>query len=319
MSRKFFCGGWSLDKVILYLICIFFVMGGIDYILGNRLELGEKFEEGIKTMGALSLGMIGIYSLSPILADSLAVVFKPIGKIFNIDPSIFTSTFLALDMGGYQIATKLALTENMALFSGIIIAASLGATISFTIPVAFGMLKKHDVKYFSKGVMLGIVAIPIGCFLAGIYEGIHIKMLLWNLLPICIFSLVLVIGLLKAPQACIRVFNVFSKLILVLSILGLLLQGINAICGITIIKGLIPLPEAAYIVVKIAFVLGGAYPMLGLTSRIFEKSLERLGSKFGIDSPAVLGILGGLASNLLIFSKFSEMKPKGKVVATAFG
>lgn len=39
-----------MDKLILYLIG-FFVIGAIDYITGNHLKLGGKFEEGIVTMG----------------------------------------------------------------------------------------------------------------------------------------------------------------------------------------------------------------------------------------------------------------------------
>lgn len=58
-----------MDKFVLLLIGSFFVIGGIDYITGNHLKLGRKFEEGIKTMGALGLGMIGILSLAPILAN----------------------------------------------------------------------------------------------------------------------------------------------------------------------------------------------------------------------------------------------------------
>lgn len=41
-----------MDKFVLYLIGSFFIIRAIDYITGNHLKLGEKFEEGIKTMGA---------------------------------------------------------------------------------------------------------------------------------------------------------------------------------------------------------------------------------------------------------------------------
>lgn len=43
---------------------------------------------------------------------------------------------------------KLALTKEMGAFSGIIIASSLGATISFSIPVVLGMFFKEDEKVF---------------------------------------------------------------------------------------------------------------------------------------------------------------------------
>jgi ethanolamine transporter len=308
-----------MDKLVLYLIGSFFVIGGIDYILGSPLKLGGKFEEGIKTMGVLGIGMIGIYSLAPILSDSLSAATIPICRVFHLDPSIFPATFLAMDMGGYQMATKVALTKEMGLFSGVVIASTLGATISFSIPVAIAMLSKEDEKYFSKGVMVGIISIPIGCLAAGLWLKINFNILVWNLVPIFVFAILLVIGLLKAPNVLMKGFNVFGKLIMGLSIVGLLLQGIDAIFGVTLVSGLAPLSESTVIVGKIAFVLGGAYPMLALINRILKSSFEKIGEKFGINSVSVAGVLGNLASNLLIFGTYKEMNPKGKVICTAFG
>jgi ethanolamine transporter len=308
-----------MDKFVLYLIGSFFVIGAIDYITGNHLKLGGKFEEGIKTMGALGLGMIGILSLAPIFTNFLSAEIIPICRVFHLDPSIVPAAFLAVDMGGYQMADKLALTKEMGAFSGIIIASTLGATISFSIPVALGMLSKEDEKYFSKGVLIGIITIPIGCLAAGLWQNIHINILLWNLVPIFVFAIILGAGLLKAPHVFIKVFNVFGKLIMSLSTVGLLLQGIDVIFGVRLVSGLAPLSESTVIVGKIAFVLGGAYPMLALINRIFKNSFKEIGEKFGINSVSVAGILGNLASNLLIFGTYKEMNPKGKVVCTAFG
>ena len=243
----------------------------------------------------------------------------PFCKVLHFDPSIFPASFLALDMGGYQVATKLALTNEMGKFSGIIIASTLGATISFSIPVALGMISKEDEKYFSKGIMVGITSIPIGCFVAGLWQRINISVLLWNLVPISLFAIILGIGLLKAQTALMKGFNIFGKLIMGLSVFGLLLQGINSIFGVMLVSGLAPLSESTVIVGKIAFVLGGAYPMLALINRIFKNSFEKIGEKFQINSVSVAGMLGNLASNLLIFGTYKEMNPKGKVICTAFG
>lgn len=307
-----------MDKFVLYIIGIFFILGGIDYIVGSPFKIGGKFEEGIKTMGALGLGMIGIYSLAPILSNILAAVIVPISKVLGLDPSIIPSAFLAVDMGGFQIAGELASTKEMGLFSGIIIASTLGATISFSIPVAIGMISKEDERYFSKGVMIGITSIPFGCLAAGIWSKINIGTLIWNLLPIFIFSVLLGIGLLKFHNVLMKGFNIFGKLIMALSVLGLLLQGVEAIFQIKVISGLAPLFESTYIVGKIAFVLAGAYPMLEVINRIFKEGIEKIGEKFGINSFSVAGILGNLASNLLIFGIYGKMDPKGKVICTAF-
>jgi ethanolamine transporter len=308
-----------MDKIILDVISLFFIIGGIDYIFGSPLKLGNKFEEGLKTMGALGLGMIGIYSLAPIFSKGISAAITPICKVLSLDPSVIPASLLAIDMGGYQIASKLALNKEMGLFSGVIIASTLGATISFSIPVALGLIAKEDQKYFSKGVMIGIITIPIGCVIGGLWQGINFGALMWNMIPIFIFAVLLGIGLLKLPEVLMKCFNVFGKILIGLSVIGLLIQGTDVILGIKIINGLADFSEVAFVVVKIAFVLAGAYPMLEVINRIFNRSFEKIGDKFGINSVSVAGLLGNLASNLLIFGTYREMNPRGKVICTAFG
>lgn len=308
-----------MDKIILYTIGLFFVIGGMDYIFGSPLKLGNKFEEGIKTMGALALGMTGIYSLAPIISKLLSSFILPFSKFLKMDPSIIPSAFIAVDMGGYQIATKIALSKEIGQFSGVIIASSLGATISFTLPVALGLISKDDEKYFLKGVLIGIVSIPFGCFAGGLWQGININILLYSLWPILLLAMIFVIGLVKLPKVLIYTFKVFGKFIISLSIIGLLLQGLYAILGIELISGLVPIKECMYIVGKIAFVLGGAYPMLTVLNRIFKEGFERLGKRLDINSASVSGLIGNLASNLLIFGTYKEMDSKGKIICTAFG
>ena len=75
------------------------------------------------------------------------------------------TTFIAVDMGGYQLADALAETREswiMAMVTGYMA----GATIVFSIPVALKMLEKRDRKYLALGVMSGLLAIPIGVLVA---------------------------------------------------------------------------------------------------------------------------------------------------------
>lgn len=307
-----------MDKAIFLLIFIFFILGGLDYILGNHFGLGEKFESGIKTMGALGLSMIGIYSLAPVLSKGISKIVIPISKILHLDPSIFPASIFAIDMGGYQLATELALTKDMGLFSGIILASSLGAVISFTIPVAKGIIDKEDEKYFAMGAIAGLIAIPLGCLIGGIIQKININILFINIIPIFIFSILLSIGLLFITNILLKIFNIFGKILIGVSIIGLLLQGMDSILGYKVLSDLTPLSEVMTVVGKIAIVLGGAYPMISIINKIFKRYFDRLGNKLGINGASVGGLIGNLASNLLVFSTFKEMNPKGKVVCTAY-
>lgn len=306
-----------MDKIVLCLIGFFFVLGGIDAILGNRLKLGEKFEEGIKMMGIFAMCMLGIYSLAPIFAKFFAVVVVPISGLLHVDPSIIPATFMAIDLGGYQVAAGVALDQDIGMLSGICIASSLGAAISFSIPVASGMIAKEDKPYFFKGVTIGIISLPIGYVAAGLYQGMNIGFLLWNLTPIFIFAVVLAVGLLKAPKYLIICFTILGKIIVGISVIGLLLQGIGFIFDVQIVSALTPLSAAMLIVGKSAFVLAGAYPLLSTITRLFKKNLEKVGKRTGLNDVSVAGMMGNLANNILVFGTYGSMNPKGKLVCAA--
>lgn len=308
-----------MNKIILYVITFFMILGGVDYALGSKYKIGAKFEDGIKAMGALGIGMIGIYSLAPVCTRLLAPAFKYMGMIFKIDPSVFASLLLATDMGGYQMANALTANRQMALFSGIILASSFGATISFTIPLAIGIIEKEDQKYFSQGVMAGLISIPVGAFAAGLWQKIGMLTLLKNIAPILIFAVLLAIGLIKIPEKLMKGFNAVGRIIVILSIIGLLLQGLNSILGIKLIKDIAPFDETMTVVGKISFVLAGAFPMVAVINSIFKNSFRKIGRKIGINSISVVTLLGNLASNILIFSNYKLLNPKGKVICTAFG
>lgn len=303
-----------MDKIIMYIIGSFFVIGGIDYIFGSHFKLGLKFEEGIKSMGTLAIGMVGIYSLAPVLSRFVQAFISPIASALNIDPSIFSSVIFSVDMGGYQMAIKLAGSREMGLFSGVIIASTLGAVISFTIPVAMSMTSSEDEKYLSSGIMIGVISIPLGCFAAGLWQGISAGKLIWNLVPIVLFSMLLCIGLIKAPELLMRIFSVFGKFITAISIVGLILQGVYTLFGIKVFSNMASFSEAIYIVGRTAIFLGGAYTMLSIVNCVLKKFFERVGNKLGINSSSVTGILGALATNLLIFGTYKEMNSRGKIV-----
>ena len=61
----------SAHEIVIAVMAAFALLGAVDRIFGNRLGLGQEFEEGIGAMGALALAMLGIISLAPVLPDFL--------------------------------------------------------------------------------------------------------------------------------------------------------------------------------------------------------------------------------------------------------
>lgn len=265
-------------------------------------------------MGTLALGIMGIYSLLPLLLKILSPISQLVWKIFGLDPSIVPSSIFALDMGGYQLSKNIAINSELGAFMGIIVDSTLEATVSFTLPIAFSMVQEKDKEQLAKGIMIGIISIPIGCMAAGICLGVDTFILLWNMTPIAVFSILLSIGLLKAPNLTTKIFKCFGKFIIGLSTIGLLFQAVYLIYGYKIGDFLIPFEETMSLVGKIAIILGGAYPMLEAINRVLRKPLDRLGEKLGVSLTAITAMIGNLASNLLVFGNLKHMNEKGKVM-----
>ena len=185
----------SVHEILIAVMAGFAVLGAIDRILGNRFGLGQEFENGILAMGSLALAMIGIITLAPVLADVLTPVAGPVYSFLGADPAMFAGTILACDMGGGALAQAMTADPQAAGLGGVICGSMLGATIVFTIPVALGILSEQDRPFLAKGILAGIVTIPVGILAGGLTAGFPLMMVLRNLIPIVLIAALIALGL----------------------------------------------------------------------------------------------------------------------------
>lgn len=307
-----------MQNLLLYIVAIFFVIGAVDYILGNKFSLGNFFENGIKTMGPLAISMVGILSLTPLFSNLVNTYLSPLMTKIHLDPSICSSCFIAVDMGAYNLSLKIAQSSSFIKFSGILVSSILGCTLSFTLPLSLGMIKQKDMDFLAKGMLCGLITCPLGLFIGGLLLKIKVSMLFLNLLPIIILSVILSVLIIYKQNMCIEVFKAFGKLIVIISIIGLVLQSVNSIAGIKIIGNLMDLKEVLFIVGKIGIFLGGAYVMLECIQRIFKNQLTKLSTKFSISVNSITALIGSLASAIVVFSDFDNLDDKGKIICSAF-
>ena len=308
----------SINEIIIYIMVIFMALGAIDRIIGNRFGLGEKFEEGIIAMGSLALSMIGIISLAPVLANLLRPVVVPLFSLVGADPAVFAGTILANDMGGAPLAKELAQSVEAGQFGGLIVGAMMGPTIVFTIPVALGIIKPEDRPALARGVLAGIITIPIGSFVGGLVAGFNVLMILRNLIPIVIIALLIALGLWRIPNGMVKGFSVFGKIIIIIITVGLAAAIIETLTGITVIPGMASLDEGYLTVGGIAIVLAGAFPLVYVITKVFQKPLMKLGRLLGMNDKAAAGMVATLANNIPMFGMMHEMDERGKVLNVAF-
>ena len=305
-------------EVLIAVMAGFAVLGGLDRIFGSRLGLGQEFENGILAMGSLALAMVGIVSLAPVLASVLMPVVSPIYALLGADPAMFAGSILACDMGGGALAQALTTDPRAALLGGVLTGSMLGATIVFTIPVAMGILQEDDRAVMAKGMLCGIVTIPLGVLAGGIAAGFPVGMVLRNLVPIILLAALIALGLWRAEQAMIRGFEVFGKVVVAVVTVGLAAAIVEALTGFAVIPGMAPISDGFETVGAIAIVLAGAFPLVNVLTRVLQKPLAGLGKRLGVNDVAAAGLIATLANSIATFGMVKDMTPRGKVVNIAF-
>lgn len=325
--------GLSINSVIIFIMMIFMIVGAIDKIRGNKLGYGEQFEEGFNAMGPLAIAMAGVVAAAPVLAILLKPIIVPIYTLLGADPSMFATTLLACDMGGYPLAMQLAGNETIGNFSGLILGTMMGPTLVFTIPVALSIIKKQDRPFLGAGILAGMITIPIGCIAGGLVMNmtpykIGIGEILINLIPVIIIAGLIVIGLWFIPDKMIRGFNKFGTGVTVVITVFTAIAVFEYQTGIKFpllnimvepdAEGAIPLESGLLVCGQIAIVLIGAFPMVRWITKTFGKALNAIGEKLGMDENGSTGLVATLANNIAMFNIMDKMNPKGKLLNVAF-
>jgi ethanolamine transporter len=141
----------SINSIIIFIMMIFMLVGAIDKIRGNKYGYGEQFDEGFHAMGSLAIAMTGVVAAAPVLAVILRPVLVPLFRLVGADASMFATTLLACDMGGYSLAMQLAENETLGNFAGLILGTMMGPTLVFTIPVPFPLFRPKTDLIWGQG------------------------------------------------------------------------------------------------------------------------------------------------------------------------
>ena len=303
---------------IVIIALIFAVVGAVDYFIGNKLGAGAAFEKAFYIFCPMALTMIGMIVLAPAIGTWLTPFFTWFYNVFRIDPSILPASILANDMGGASLATAICLTEKIGGFNAYVVASMLGCVISFTLPFALGLVKKefHGELFF--GLLCGIATVPVGCFVSGLLCGIPVLLVLLDLLPVILFSLLVGAALIFVPKICIKCFAVFGTVIKGVALVGLLLASFTFLTGIEISPYFDTLENGAMVCVNACIVLAGMLPFMHLVSVLLKKPLHKLGQLFGINGVSALSLLTTVVTSSPTFGVMNDMNKKGVVLNAAF-
>ena len=137
------------------------------------------------------------------------------------------------------------------------------------------------------------------------------------------------LGLKFIPEKMINGFQIFAKFLVALITLGLAAAVVKFLLGWELIPGLDPIfmapgdkpgevMRAIEVIGSISCVLLGAYPMVLLLTRWFEKPLMSVGKVLNMNNIAAAGMVATLANNIPMFGMMKQMDTRGKVINCAF-
>ena len=306
-----------MNQIIMWIMAVGAVLGGVDRIAGNRFGLGKRFEEGFTLLGPTALSMSGIICLTPLLSRFLRFALVPIWNFFGLDAGLLAG-ILAIDMGGYQLAGELSASQEMVRYAGLVIAATLGCTITFTIPVGMGMLKSGDRLFFSRGMLIGTGTLPVTMIVGGLLSGLSFLQIVLQSLPVLLFCFLLMFGIWRFPEQTVRAFTVFAAVIRLLTTIGLIAGAFCYMTGFSLLPDLAPLEDAMAVVSSIGIVLLGSLPTAELLQRVLKKPLSFIGRKTGMNDSSAAGLLMGIVSPVPAITMMEKMDERGKIVNAAF-
>ena len=305
-----------MQRAIMLVMAVGAVLGGLDRLIGGRFGLGKKFEEGFMLLGPTALSMAGILCLTPVLSGWLGGLIAPVYRALGLDPALFAG-ILAIDMGGYPMAMSLAEDPTVGRFAGIVAAAILGCTLTFTIPVGMGMLAEKERDGFASGTLYGLAVMPLALWLGGVLCGLAPLNALKQLLPVVVLSLLLIAGLRFAPAGSVKAFRGFAEVLRWIITVGLILGAVQYMTGLNILPGLMPIEEAMATVSSIGVVLLGSLPTAELFTRLLKRPLESLGARLGLNGASMAGLLLTCVSLMPMLALMKDMDRRGRVVNAA--
>ena len=299
-----YVAGLSFHSVIVTIMMVFLALGAVDKAQGNKRGYGAAFDKGFEAMGPLAIAMVGVIAAAPVLSMVLRPIIAPVYEMLGSSPSVFATTLLLADAGGYSLAVELAGQDVvMGQFAGLVIGCTMGC------------------------ILLGCL---VGGLVMNLSTGYHMDLvtMLFSLLPVILVAGVLAAGLWFKPIALMNGFSRFGAFVTGLIAIFVAIAVVQEKTGLRLplfhlmvdagADGVSPLANSIEILGDIAFILLGAFPMVEWIKRRFGGALAKLGGKLGMDKTASAGIIATLANNIPTFGMVKDMNPKGKLLNIAF-
>jgi ethanolamine transporter len=305
-------------NIFILTLLFFAAVGLIDKIQGNKWGLAREFDNGLLTMGTITMPVTGIYCVGITLIKHYAGAISGWTQGLPIDPSIIIGCLLAPDLGAPFLTVELTENLNLAYFSGVVVAGCLGQFISFQLPVLLSTQEEKEKPSMMKGFLQGLIAIPFGLMTGGVLIGLSLKEILINMSLISVVCFILGVAFIKAALIVERTLIAFgnaiafgSYIMFAVVVFGLFFPQWKAVDD-----GLVH--EILIILIKMIIIICGGMVLSNVCIRYFKHQLSWIAKKMNTNDAAVMGLILNCISSLPMTALIPEMDENGKKINTAF-
>lgn len=338
-----------VGQFVIYVVMAFVAWGALAAVRDESRGIGYEFMEGLRTIGVLFLPVGAVLAAAPILSAAISQFVAPVFTALGADPAMAATTFISVDMGGYQMADAAARSREgwiIASFNGFL----LGPHVVFTIPVALAMLPRRDHRYLALGMMGGLIAIPIALAVglgvvalsdpmirATISTGapadyrlaMSFPQVLHDIFPLSLIVGAIVLGLRFIPDLMVRGFMAFGrladaaiKLVLAACIIEYFTGAFSHAFGTWPFDPLVADSRNAIRGLEIAgyigLMLAGAFPMVYAIRTYLSRPLARVARLIGFSDVGSGGLIAATANPLTLFRLIPQMDARNKVMTIAY-
>ncbi len=307
----------NVGSIITYVMLGFALIGAADRAIGCRFGPGKAFERGFEAAGPLILAMIGPFAAAPLIARVLAPRLAPVCSALGIDPSVIAGLLIANDSGGWPLALALAQDETIGRFTGSVMGSTMGCAVMFAFPAGFAMTPKEKRPLVAKGLAVGLITVPLTCFVSGLCFRIGILPLLRNLLPLILFAGFFAVGLLFFEKVTIRIVSAIGVGLTFILTLALAAAVVIKVMGWEV-EGLGTFDDGLLIIGEITIFLCGAFTLLFFLKTFCGRFFGRIGKAAGMDETSILGIITTSINAIPMFGMTKDMNDRGVVVNVAY-
>ena len=308
-----------MSEIVIGIVVFFFTVGALDKaFFDGKYGYGEEFVKGLNTMGPLALMMVGIMCAAPAIGYYLSPVLAPFFTAIGSDPGMLAGLFIGVDAGALPLAKSLAIHPETVDLSALAFGGTLGATLTFAVPLSLSMCQEASRPYVAKGLVAGIIATPASLVGVALVQGYSLMTTFQLGLPGIVVALVLALCLVLWRDATIRAFLKFSKILVAILVLMLLVATIQHYYPIEIVPHMDRIEPQLSIVGLIGVMLAGAYPMVLFVRRHLSKVIAAVARLIGVDENAALGMAVSMANPIPMYSMLDSMSNRGKILCSAF-